>query len=67
MTKISINGRIYALAVSDLTGGKTSCDQCAFHRTDAKWGSYCENDMVEECTLYDTEFAHYHFKEVTNV
>lgn len=67
MTKISINGKTYAVVVSELMGGKTSCDQCAFQRRDAEGNDYCLDSMVEECLLYDTEHVHYHFEEVDNV
>lgn len=67
MTKISINGKTYAVVATDLMGGKTSCDQCAFHGWDEELGSVCKNDMVEECILYDTEHIHYHYEEVDNV
>lgn len=64
---ITINGKSYAVVETDLSAGKTSCEQCAFQGTSWQHGLYCRNDMVIQCFMFDTEFTKYHFEEVTNV
>lgn len=67
MTKISINGKTYAVVASELLGGKTSCDQCAFQEYNPQREEYFCGYTFVDCQDYDTEETHYHFEEVNNV
>ena len=67
MTKLSFNGKNYAVVATDLSDGKTSCDQCAFHQFSNRFGWFCDCFPHVNCEDYDDEETTYHFEEVTNV
>lgn len=67
MTTISINGKLYAVVATDLAGGKSSCEQCAFGGTDSRFGLSCGGAYYADCADFDTLRTHYHFEEVSHV